>query len=146
MLAQDVPFPDLRSVNRYCSGRLPFPAQPLHSKKITENGGTFVRALLDPQPHQRMTAESASQHDWLQSVEPDPPITGNSQSTVAEDDTSRALPQASLQALVTKPESDILSYRDTELQRVSVKLPDPIDPDSSIGSSNQVLGTRRTIA
>jgi Ankyrin repeats (3 copies)/Ankyrin repeat len=141
MLAQDVPFPNLRAVNRYCSGRLPFPAQPLHSKNITENGVTFVRALLDPQPHQRMTAESASQHDWLQSVEPDPPITGDSQSTVAEDDTRKALPQASSQGLVTKPESDILTCRDTELQRASVKLPDPIDPDSSIGSSTRVPRT-----
>jgi serine/threonine protein kinase len=95
MLAQDVPFSNLRAVNRYCSGRLQFPVQPLHSKNITENGVTFVRALLDPQPHQRVTAESASQHDWLQSAEPDLPTTGDSQSTVAEDDACKALPQAS---------------------------------------------------
>lgn len=141
MLAQKVPFPNLRAVNRYCSGNLPFPVQPLHSKNVTEMGVTFVRALLDPQPHLRMTAESASQHDWLQSVEPDPPIPGDSHSTVAEDDTHHTLLQASSQGFVTKSESDILNCRDTELQRVSVNLPDLIDPDSHIGSSTQIPRT-----
>jgi hypothetical protein len=66
MLAQTIPFARLRALNEYCSGRVQFPSEKLRERGVSTDGLRFVEELLNPHPSQRLAAEPASQHAWLQ--------------------------------------------------------------------------------
>ena len=66
MLAQTIPFARLRALNEYCSGRVQFPSEKLRERGASMDGLRFVEELLNPHPSQRLAAEPASQHAWLQ--------------------------------------------------------------------------------
>ena len=61
-----MPFARLRALNEYCSGRVQFPSEKLRERGVSMDGLRFVEELLNPHPSQRLAAEPASQHAWLQ--------------------------------------------------------------------------------
>ena len=65
VIAQQAPFPELRRLQKYCDGRVPFPEGPLKGR-LSVDGIEFVKALLSPSPSKRPTAEKALQTLWLQ--------------------------------------------------------------------------------
>ena len=57
-----VPFPshsNLRPLQRYCSGRDPFPGEALISAGCTDVDIANIKALLKPEPHERPSAKAA---------------------------------------------------------------------------------------
>ena len=66
MLTQTLPFSKAGALYRYCSGRVQFPSEKLRERGVSMYGLRFVEELLDPHPSQRLAAEPASQHAWLQ--------------------------------------------------------------------------------
>jgi serine/threonine protein kinase len=66
ILAQTIPFAKPRVLNEYCSGRVQFPSEKLRKRGVSMDGLRFVEELLNPYPSQRLAAEPASQHAWLQ--------------------------------------------------------------------------------
>ncbi|OAP57702.1 hypothetical protein AYL99_08440 [Fonsecaea erecta] len=70
MLSQVIPFAGRYALNRYCSGRGPFPADALRKREVSDEGILFVQELLNPHPSQRLAAGPASQHAWFQASLP----------------------------------------------------------------------------
>lgn len=66
LMTQRAPFTVLRSLQRYCDGRVSFPEEALRGR-LSIDGIEFVKTLLSPSPSKRLTAEKASESLWLQS-------------------------------------------------------------------------------
>jgi Protein kinase domain len=64
LAAKHVPFSSGREVKRFCDNRIPFPAQPLQAKLMTDVIN-FLESILVAKPLARPSAEIALQHPWL---------------------------------------------------------------------------------
>ncbi|RAL14790.1 serine/threonine-protein kinase [Aspergillus homomorphus CBS 101889] len=62
---QHNPFPARTDLRRFCSGRKPFPEEPLRNT-MEPDGVKFVKALISPFPNERPSAQAASEMAWLQ--------------------------------------------------------------------------------
>jgi ankyrin repeat protein len=103
LLTKTVPFARRRSLNDFCSGRAQFPDEMLREKGVSADGTRFVEELLNPHPAQRLLADTASQHAWLE-----PSSLMENELKLSQQDTSRAqdaesLPQTPL------PEQEVVT-------------------------------------
>ena len=63
------PFP--RSLGVYVKGASPFPVAVLQAHGVSKQGCDFLRSLMAPMPKDRLTAQEALSHVW---IEPQKPI------------------------------------------------------------------------
>ncbi|KAH8808741.1 kinase-like domain-containing protein [Xylogone sp. PMI_703] len=65
LITNEIPFQNGREVRNFCSGKKPFPAEPLKGKMSSE-GVKFLEGLLKAYPLSRPTAGELYQNAWLQ--------------------------------------------------------------------------------
>ena len=62
------PFP--RSLGAYVKGASPFPVDVLQARGVSKQGCNFLKSLMAPMPKDRLTAEEALSHVWIEPQKP----------------------------------------------------------------------------
>ena len=147
LVAESVPFPTARHVNRYCNGRFRLPREQL-VPALQPAGVEFVERLLTAQPPQRLSARQALQHPWIldfvvqqeQSRSGVSPIAGTAPEVIAEAFDVRAIAGLSIED-ATNPESSSASVRRTV--RPASETPVPVEAAAPLLSAIHQEGTSR---
>lgn len=56
---------DMKSLLEYCNGATGFPAEILRESQISNEGISFVKSMLSPNPDDRPTASNLLHSPWL---------------------------------------------------------------------------------
>ncbi|KAH7157268.1 kinase-like domain-containing protein [Dactylonectria estremocensis] len=59
-------FETFADLGKYCAGLIQFPSQPLKDIKISEEAIGFIVALMKVKPSERLSAQSARAHTWME--------------------------------------------------------------------------------
>ncbi|KAH7127971.1 kinase-like domain-containing protein [Dactylonectria estremocensis] len=65
-LTSQATFDNYAELGKYCSGMVTFPTQALRDVKASESAIEFVTALMQSKPSERLSAQNARSHAWME--------------------------------------------------------------------------------
>lgn len=67
-------FETFADLGKYCAGLIQFPDQPLRDIEVSEEAIGFIVALMEVKPVERLSAQSARTHAWMDTASESQPV------------------------------------------------------------------------